>query len=51
MVVIADNAKAVTEYKSGKAASIQFLIGQAMKATKGAANPEVVKKLLIGKLC
>ncbi len=48
--IIADNAKAVTEYKSGKTASIQFLIGQAMKATKGAANPDVVKKLLIEKL-
>jgi aspartyl-tRNA(Asn)/glutamyl-tRNA(Gln) amidotransferase subunit B len=48
--VIADNAKVVAEYKVGKTASIQFLIGQAMKATKGAANPEVVKKLLVEKL-
>jgi aspartyl-tRNA(Asn)/glutamyl-tRNA(Gln) amidotransferase subunit B len=48
--VIADNSKVVTEYKGGKIASLQFLIGQAMKATKGAGNPEVVKKLLIEKL-
>ncbi len=48
--VLADNAKAVAEYKAGKAASIQFLIGQVMKATKGAANPEVAKKLLLAKL-
>jgi aspartyl-tRNA(Asn)/glutamyl-tRNA(Gln) amidotransferase subunit B len=48
--VIADNAKVVAEYKSGKVASLQFLIGQAMKATKGAANPEVVRKLLTEKL-
>lgn len=48
--VIADNEKAVTEYRSGKIASLQFLIGQAMKATKGAGNPEVVKKLLMEKL-
>lgn len=48
--VIADNAKVVAEYKAGKVASLQFLIGQAMKAAKGSANPEVVKKLLIEKL-
>ncbi len=48
--VIADNAKVVAEYKAGKTASLQFLIGQAMKATKGAGNPEVVKKLLLEKL-
>jgi aspartyl-tRNA(Asn)/glutamyl-tRNA(Gln) amidotransferase subunit B len=48
--VIADNAGVVAEYKGGKVASLQFLIGQAMKATKGAGNPEVVKKLLIEKL-
>ncbi len=48
--IIAENEKAVTEYKTGKLASLQFLIGQAMKATKGAANPEVVKKMLVEKL-
>jgi len=48
--VIADNKKAVDEYKAGKLASLQFLIGQAMKATKGAGNPEVVKKILTDKL-
>ncbi|MEI8327950.1 MAG: Asp-tRNA(Asn)/Glu-tRNA(Gln) amidotransferase subunit GatB [Candidatus Taylorbacteria bacterium] len=48
--VISDNAKVVAEYKAGKVASIQFLIGQAMKATKGAGNPEVVKRLLLEKL-
>jgi len=48
--VITDNAAVVAEYKAGKAASLQFLIGQAMKATKGAGNPAVVKELLIKKL-
>jgi aspartyl-tRNA(Asn)/glutamyl-tRNA(Gln) amidotransferase subunit B len=38
------------EYKSGKTASLQFLIGQVMKATRGAANPEVAGKLLIERL-
>jgi aspartyl-tRNA(Asn)/glutamyl-tRNA(Gln) amidotransferase subunit B len=48
--IIADNDKVVAEYKSGKVASLQFLIGQAMKAAKGAANPTVIKELLIKKL-
>ena len=45
--IIKNNEKVVAEYKSGKVASLQFLIGQAMKATKGSANPEVIRKLLL----
>ncbi len=48
--IIMDNPVAITEYKAGKVASLQFLIGQAMKATKGSANPEMLKKLLLEKL-
>ncbi len=48
--VLVDNAQVVAEYKGGKIASLQYLIGQAMKATKGSGNPEVVKKLLLEKL-
>ncbi len=48
--VIADNAPVIAEYKAGKTTSLQFLIGQAMKATKGAANPAVIKELLVKKL-
>ena len=29
------------------AVALQFLVGQGMKATKGSANPELLKKLLI----
>ncbi|MBX4197945.1 Asp-tRNA(Asn)/Glu-tRNA(Gln) amidotransferase subunit GatB [Candidatus Parcubacteria bacterium] len=43
--IIADNPKVVADYKAGKEASLQFLIGQGMKATKGSANPEVLKNL------
>jgi len=43
--IIDENQKAAEEYKSGKESSVQFLIGQAMKATKGAANPTVLQKL------
>lgn len=43
--IIAENEKAVLEYRSGKAASIQFLIGQAMKEMRGAGNPKVLKEV------
>lgn len=49
-VIIADNPAVADEYRGGKEASLQFFIGQGMKATKGAANPailaDVFKKLL-----
>ncbi len=43
--VIAENAEVVAQYKAGKTASLQFLIGQAMKISKGAGNPSLFKKL------
>lgn len=43
--IVAENKKAVDEYKAGKEASLQFMIGQGMRETKGSANPEVLKKL------
>jgi aspartyl-tRNA(Asn)/glutamyl-tRNA(Gln) amidotransferase subunit B len=48
--IIANNKKVVDEYKAGKQASLQFLIGQAMKLTKGSANPEAIKKMLLDNL-
>ena len=43
--VIDANAKVAGDYKAGKIAALQFLVGQAMKATKGAANPNVLRDL------
>jgi aspartyl-tRNA(Asn)/glutamyl-tRNA(Gln) amidotransferase subunit B len=48
--VIAVNETVVLEYKAGKTASIQFLLGQCMKATKGSGNPEVLRTILEEKL-
>ncbi len=44
--VIADNAGVVAEYKGGKEASLQFLVGQGMKLSKGSANPGMLATLL-----
>ena len=47
IVGAAANAKAVADYRAGKAAALMSLIGQGMKATKGGANPEVLKKITL----
>jgi len=44
--VIADNPKAVDDYKKGKEASLKFMVGMAMRETRGKANPQVVKGIL-----
>jgi Asp-tRNA(Asn)/Glu-tRNA(Gln) amidotransferase B subunit len=44
--VITDNASMVTQYKEGKEAVLQALVGMVMKMTKGSANPSVTAKLL-----
>ena len=44
--VLAANPGAVAEYRSGKEAAFNFLIGQVMKATRGKANPQMVNELL-----
>ncbi len=50
--VLAANAKSVEEFRAGKQQAINALIGQAMKASKGKANPaqltELLKKKLMG---
>ena len=43
--IIVANGKVIAEYKAGKEASLQFLIGQGMKATKGSANPSVLAQV------
>lgn len=48
--VIAKNAPQVEQYKSGKIGLMGFFVGAVMKATGGAANPEVVNKILKEKL-
>jgi len=48
--VLAANPKSVDEYRAGKEKAFNALIGQAMKATKGKANPQQVNELLKKKL-
>ncbi|KVM64098.1 glutamyl-tRNA amidotransferase [Burkholderia gladioli] len=48
--VLAANAKSVEEFRAGKEKAFNALVGQAMKATKGKANPAQVNELLKKKL-
>ncbi|WP_133661484.1 Asp-tRNA(Asn)/Glu-tRNA(Gln) amidotransferase subunit GatB [Paraburkholderia sp. BL10I2N1] len=48
--VLAANPKSVEEYRAGKEKAFNALIGQAMKATRGKANPQQVNELLKKKL-
>ena len=44
--VIADNPKSVEDYRGGKKAALQFLMGQVMRLSQGKANPKMVMDLL-----
>lgn len=45
--ILADNNQSVVDYKAGKDKALGFLVGQAMKATKGKANPQMLNKMFI----
>lgn len=48
--IVAREEKAVAEYRAGKEQSMQYLVGQGMRETKGSANPNVLRKMFEEKL-
>jgi aspartyl-tRNA(Asn)/glutamyl-tRNA(Gln) amidotransferase subunit B len=48
--IVAANPAQVAEYRAGKEKAFNFFVGQAMKATKGKANPNQVNEILRRKL-
>lgn len=44
--IIGEQAAAVDEYRAGKEAALQYLIGMCMKKSKGSGNPALFKELL-----
>jgi len=48
--IIDSNPQAVADFKAGKEQAAKFLVGQAMKATKGRANPQMVNDIITQKL-
>ena len=47
---IAANPKPVAEFKEGNEKSMNFLVGQVMKASRGNANPQSAREILIEEL-
>lgn len=48
--VITREEKAVSEYKNGKQAALQYLVGKAIKESGGAGNPENLRRIIVEKL-
>lgn len=48
--ILTNNEKQVNEYKAGKNNLFDFFVGQVMKETRGKANPNVTKDILLEKL-
>ena len=48
--VLEANPQSIQDYKAGKDRALGFLVGQAMKQTKGKANPQLLNKLFLEEL-
>jgi aspartyl-tRNA(Asn)/glutamyl-tRNA(Gln) amidotransferase subunit B len=48
--IISDNDSAVSNYRNGNEKSMGFLVGQAMKASRGKANPKVIQEIITEQL-
>ena len=48
--ILETNPQSVADYKAGKDKALGFLVGQAMKETKGKANPQLLNKLFLEEL-
>ena len=48
--ILEENKDKVADYKSGKTKLLAFFVGQAMKLSKGKANPKILNDLLLEKL-
>ena len=48
--ILENNPQSVADYKAGKDRALGFLVGQAMKETKGKANPQMLNKMFIDEL-
>ncbi len=48
--VLANNPKAISDYKNGNERTLTFIVGQVMKLSRGKANPQIVNKMVRDKL-
>jgi aspartyl-tRNA(Asn)/glutamyl-tRNA(Gln) amidotransferase subunit B len=45
--ILSEHTSVVADYKAGKEVALQFLVGQGMKATRGSADPQALRALMI----
>ena len=50
MKILENNPQSISDYKAGKDRALGFLVGQAMKETKGKANPQMLNKMFLDEL-
>ena len=48
--VLSENMQSVEDFKAGKDRALKFLVGQAMKLSKGKENPQMLNEMIIGKI-
>ena len=48
--ILKENPQSIADFKAGKDRALGFLVGQAMKETKGKANPQMLNKLFLEEL-
>ena len=49
-IVLGENTQSIEDYKAGKDKAMGFLVGQAMKLSKGKANPKIVTDIILSKI-
>ena len=50
MSILEANPQSIADFKAGKDRALGFLVGQAMKQTKGKANPQLLNKMFLEEL-
>ena len=50
MKVLENNPQSIADFKAGKDKALGFLVGQAMKETRGKANPQMLNKMFLDEL-
>ena len=48
--VLSENLQSVEDFKAGKERALKFLVGQAMKLSRGKANPQMLNEMIIDKI-
>ena len=45
--IVREQERSVQDFRAGKDAALQFLVGQVMRISKGKANPQIARELLV----